>query len=466
VRTWTLTRIVVALLALAPSVAAAQPDRWLELRSPHFVVVSNAGEEKARSVARELERAREVFRGILDTARSDARRPVVVLAVRNEDGLGELLPQFLERKGPRPAAAYWMGPHEHHLALRADVSADERARRVFHEYVHLLTHLNVPDPPAWLDEGLSELWGTVVVEGGTVEVGRPAPDHLKTLRARRAWIPLDELLAMDAPDARDSKRVSMFYAQSWALTHCLVLGACLDRTGGAAASLELAPPAYVDELREGTGPIDAARLAFGDLAALEETLSEYVRAGRFRALRIVAHPQDGEDDPAEAGRDDARALTPAEALVIRAGFLMDGERPAAALPLLTEALRLEPGDPAVLEMMGRYHFQRNEPTEAVRWFDRAIESERVGYIAHYYRAILARTLPGEVSEEDHLRRAVTLNDAFAPAYARLAGVLARDDRPAEAVEAARRAVELEPENAAYRRLVESLVEPARGTTGA
>jgi hypothetical protein len=42
--------------------------------------------------------------------------------------------------------------------LRVDAPDRERSRRVLHEYVHLLTHANVPDLPAWLDEGISEFW--------------------------------------------------------------------------------------------------------------------------------------------------------------------------------------------------------------------------------------------------------------------------------------------------------------------
>ena len=87
--------IALALLALPGSVREArQPDRWLEARSRHFVVISNAGEKQARRVSLEFERVRTMLQRALTDAPVDVGQPVVVLAVDNEDSLRELLPQF------------------------------------------------------------------------------------------------------------------------------------------------------------------------------------------------------------------------------------------------------------------------------------------------------------------------------------------------------------------------------------
>jgi len=45
---------VSATLAAQPRQARA-PDPWVEVRSPHFTVISNAGESRARSVAWQFE---------------------------------------------------------------------------------------------------------------------------------------------------------------------------------------------------------------------------------------------------------------------------------------------------------------------------------------------------------------------------------------------------------------------------
>ena len=425
--------VVLPTLCGAP-LHARDVDRWLELRSRHFTVVSNTGEEETRRVALEFERVRAMLLRALTNARVDPRQPVVVLAVNDEDSLRELLPQYWERKGQRPVAAYWGGPHGHCIVLRMNAPEHERHRRVLHEYVHLLTHANVPDLPAWLDEGLSEFWGTAVVQDDAVEVGRSAPHNLKVFQAQRSWIPLDELLAMErAPDARDKQRLSLFYAQSWALVHHLMLG-------GSSTNLELAPSRDL-----------------GNLSQLKADLGQYVRGGRFRAVRIEL-PQPEAESP---DRDEdlglrVRALAPAQSLAIRAGCLVDGERPVAALPLLTRALATDPNEASVLETLGSFHFQQNNPLGAAQWFDRAIATGSASHLAYFYRAILAGPVPDQVlggqpvRADEYLRRAIDLDPGFAPAYVRLAALYTRQaDRLEAALPLMRRATELEPENAAY-----------------
>jgi tetratricopeptide (TPR) repeat protein len=441
------------------ALAAPKTSSWLEARSPHFVVVSNAGEEQARHVVLDFERVRTMLSRVLAGATVDVRQPVVVLAVDDERRLKEVLPQFWERRGQRPVAAYWGGPHQHHIVLRVDAAPRERYRRIVHEYMHLLMHANVPDLPAWLDEGLSEFWGAAVVQDGGVEVGQPAQHHLKVLRGRRPWIPLDELVAMDgAPDARDRRRLTLFYAQAWALAHYLILG-------GSPSDIELVPSKYIEALRQHE-KVQAARSAFGSLPDLERSLRAYVRDGSFRAVRFeIPRRQNGSSEANSTEEVRVRSLPPAEALAVRARFLVDGKRSAAALPLLKEAVRLDSRESSALETFGYFHFQQNQPVEAARWFESAIASGSASYLAYYYRAILEATVPsqspgdvpltsaahrGLARAEDYLRRAIDLNPAFAPAYTRLAGLYASEaGRLQDALPLLRRATELEPDFAVH-----------------
>jgi tetratricopeptide (TPR) repeat protein len=423
---------------------------WIELRTPHFTVVSDATETDARRVALEFEQARGLLQHANFNARFDSRDPVVVLAVSGEDALRELLPQFWERRGPRPAAAYWRGPYRHCVAVRTDTSDHELFRRVLHEYVHLLTHATVPDLPVWLDEGVSEFWSSAIVHGDALEVGQPVPQDLRRLK-RRPWIPLDELLAMERLPEGDTERLPLFYAQSWAVVHYLMLG-------GPSVHLELAPA------------IDSAALP-----QLESALAAYVSAGRFRTIRIEARATSKSDDRITRNDDPVRVLPPATALAIRAGCIAEGERANAALPLLTRALAENPDDASVLETLGYVHFQRNEPDLAASAFDRAIASGSGSHLAYFYRAILAGSVPNRlpegpaISAADYLRQAIALNPDFAASYSRLAALYAQN-RPDEALPLAQRATELEPDDPAFwvdlGRLLVSLRRPAEARTAA
>ena len=90
--------LLVLLVHFSAVVTAAGNDTWIEIRSPHFVVVSNAEEKKARRTAGDFERIRAVFLSALEDTR-DESETVVILAVKNEDSLKELLPAYWGRKG-------------------------------------------------------------------------------------------------------------------------------------------------------------------------------------------------------------------------------------------------------------------------------------------------------------------------------------------------------------------------------
>ena len=55
------------------------PDTWVEVRSGHFVVASNAGESEARRIALEFERVRGIFHAAFPKFRVDPAQPIVIL---------------------------------------------------------------------------------------------------------------------------------------------------------------------------------------------------------------------------------------------------------------------------------------------------------------------------------------------------------------------------------------------------
>ncbi len=68
-------------------------ERWVEVRSTHFVVESNAGESEARRIALEFERVRRIFLGAFAKFRVDPAQPIVILATRDEATMKMLAPE-------------------------------------------------------------------------------------------------------------------------------------------------------------------------------------------------------------------------------------------------------------------------------------------------------------------------------------------------------------------------------------
>jgi hypothetical protein len=87
---------------------------------------------------------------------------------------------------------------------------------------------------------------------------------------------LDDLLSVDrqSPLYNEKDRRSVFYAQSWALTHW-ILRSQPDKTKALFA--------YLDRVSEGGQPMAAWKEAFGS-ANVERELEVYVRQHSFQAV--------------------------------------------------------------------------------------------------------------------------------------------------------------------------------------
>jgi hypothetical protein len=82
-------RVLVFLIFLSAPLTATARDSgapWLELKSPHFVVLTDSNEKQARHVAGQLERMRAVFHTLFPEATGDSGSPIVVLALRDKKG--------------------------------------------------------------------------------------------------------------------------------------------------------------------------------------------------------------------------------------------------------------------------------------------------------------------------------------------------------------------------------------------
>jgi hypothetical protein len=71
-------------LNLIPHWALAT-ENWCEVRSPHFIVNSNAGEKEARRIANQFEEIRSVYLLSFPSLHVDFGKPFIIIGVKNED---------------------------------------------------------------------------------------------------------------------------------------------------------------------------------------------------------------------------------------------------------------------------------------------------------------------------------------------------------------------------------------------
>ncbi len=426
------------MMAMPGAAAAAKEAAWIEVRTPHFIVSSDAGQKQARRVADQFEQIRGVFHAAFPSLRVDPGYPVLILAAKNEDSLKALLPGYWEVKGRvHPAGLYVSGAEKHYVALRVDATGKNPYHAIYHEYTHSLTDLNFRELPLWLSEGLAEFYGNTTVEEKEVRLGQFDEGHLLLLQQSRL-LPIEELLRVDhnSPHYNEANRASVFYAESWAVVHYLMVEPDAVKAGYLRKFLA----AY-----SATGDQNAAAAqAFGDLKLFIKRIDAYVHQTVFHYARIKS--------PAELHEKDVqvRPLPAAEATALRGDFYVQTGRFAEAKTTLEEAARLDPKLGAGHESLGYYYYRRNQFDEAAREFAEAARMDSHSFVALYFHALLSSRLGGFSPEKAaeiraSLQKAIQLNPNFAPAYAALSSFqLMRGGSRDQALASALRAGQLEP----------------------
>lgn len=440
------TLLTFAVLSLAPPAAISADEAkevWVEVRSPNFAVSSNAGEKQARHVAQQFEEIRGVFHAAFPKLRLDPGKPILILAAKNENTMKALLPGYWEQKGHvHPAGIYIPGEEKHYVALRLDTETENPFHALYHEYTHALIHLNFSGLPAWLDEGLAEFYGNTVINGKDIQTGKADKSHLYLLQQSKL-IPVDVLLQVDhtSPYYNEQNRASVFYAESWALVHFLLLDP--------EARKQQLLTHFLQAWEKSGNQVEAAKQSFGDLTKFGRQIEAYARQRSFYLANIKSSVQSDEKSYA------SRALPPGESLALRGDFYLHTNRMPEALATLEAAVKEDPTLAAAHESLGSYYFRRQDMDNAAKELKRATELDSKSFLTYYYSAVLnlreARGMPEEWPKaEASLEKAIALNPSFAPAYASLATLYSmRQEGQEKALTAARHAAELEPGTLSY-----------------
>src|SRR5207245_9961958 len=182
---------------LLTSGCALTAENWVEVRSPHFIVATNASEKEARKVADQFEQIRAMFHSAFATFQVDLPQPIVILAAKNQTTMKQLLPEEWEVKGHiHHAGMYQPGEDKDYVILRLDPGGDNPFHTLYHEYTHALLRLNVSNLPIWLHEGLAEFYGNSTLGDKEHKTGTIDPGHLYLLHPSEP-IPHETQLDLD-----------------------------------------------------------------------------------------------------------------------------------------------------------------------------------------------------------------------------------------------------------------------------
>jgi tetratricopeptide (TPR) repeat protein len=431
-------------------------DNWRSVRTNNLFVIGNADPEKLRQVAAWLEFFHSAFGRLVSRNVLDASVPTTVILFRDEASFTPFKPLYQGR--PANVAGFFQpGEDLNYIAISLDAGERDPFSTAFHEYVHLHLRDNVPNTPLWLNEGLAEFYGTMQFAGGEVTLGAPLNHYIRLLRDQE-MLPLASLFSIgtNSPHYNEQEKSGIFYGQSWALVHYLMLG------GGNNRQEQFRR--FLSQISRGDAPARALEDSFGmTLAAVENELKAYVRRGEFASLRIASADPEAYASYTAMQRT---SLTEAEANFYLGDLLFHINREADAERYLKQAIALDPKLLQAHAALGLIYVYQRKYADAKKHLQRATESQQ-SYLIHYlYAFVLSREAVnsnGRITDyspesaalmREHLLKSIKLSSSYAPSHYLLALVdVVTNERLDEALEMAQKARQLAPGKTSYALLV-------------
>ena len=352
----------------APRVSAK--DDWISVRSKNFLLIGNARQKQIRQVAGRLEQFREVFTHLFPKAVIGTPVPTTVVVFKNDSSYRPFKPNA------STAGYFQSGEDVNYITLTLDANRPQDSFEIiFHEYTHLMVRETLGTVPTWFSEGLAEYYSTFrISDDQKVVLGNPIPSHIYLLRERRL-LPLRTLFQVDqkSPYYNEREKQSIFYAESWALLHYLILGKDGARANQVGAFIEaLGRNVPVDEAFQQTFSMT--------FESMEKELQDYVKNDRYPIVTRQLSRKLASEIEMEVA-----ALSEAQTQAYLGDLLLHSNR-ADAEVYLKKALELDPDLAMAHASMGILRVREGKADEALRSLEKAVAADSQNYLIHYYYA--------------------------------------------------------------------------------
>jgi tetratricopeptide (TPR) repeat protein len=430
-----------ATLSAAPRVSAAEPQ-WIEIQSPHFSVITDAGEKRGREVAMRFEQMRAVFGALMTKANVNIPIPLQIVAFRNTKELRQIAPLW---HGKPIQLAGLFEPGQDRSFIMLDMSVENPWTVVFHEYAHqLMNGVLTAEVDPWFEEGFAEYFSSIEVDSKEARVGKIPSEEYEILQ-QQGMMKIADLFKIQHNSStynENGGRRTVFYAESGMLAHYLYDNNLIPKLA-----------TYFTLKIDKNMPVeDAIQQSFGMSASqFDKELRNYVSGNRYRYYPIPNPPNIVSKDYA------MKPLRSTDAKAVVADIhLHSPDYHEKAVDEFQEILKEEPNNAAACRGLGYAYLQKQDFGRAGEYFKRAAQGDSKDPRVHYYSALLMSNegplagnseLPQMTKE---LEAAIVLDPSFADAYALLAFARMRaGDRPG-ALSMMLRAVSLSPRNENYR----------------
>lgn len=210
-----IVRLVAVTVALALASVAQAAPAWLKAETPRFTIYSMGSERDLRNYAERVELMDAVFWEVYGLQRPPpSPRKLPIYLVDKPATLRQVAP-FLNDN----VVGFYSSGRDAVFAM--GLAQDGNDYVLLHEYAHHLMLQNFPyGYPAWLVEGYAEYFMGTTIEDSSIKVGFAPRGRSYELNSQ-LWFPWETILTKRVSDIPPG-RASLFYAQSWLLTHYLM----------------------------------------------------------------------------------------------------------------------------------------------------------------------------------------------------------------------------------------------------
>ncbi len=414
-----------AALLLAPAVARGGPVVWTRIQSDNFELITSAGEKKGREVILYFERVQAVFEKILKS-KDTSPLPVRVVVFRTKK-------EFEPFRIHESTGAFYMSSRDRDYIIMSGGGVEDYPIAL-HEYTHLLLRHGKQKVPLWLNEGLAELYSSLTPQGKRVMIGSLHPGRMQVLD-REKWIPLSRLVDVEqkSPEYTDKKLAGMFYAESWALTHMLMLQ----------DNYRKEMPKLLNAFDAGKTPAEAFQAAYGvPLDHIDKVLRGYVRGDRFNAGFF-----DVTFDKAQK-EVEATALTAYEGDILLAELFLGAGKLDEARRMYEALSNQQPNHPEAFEALGYLELHGGNHEAGRQYLARAVALGSKNPRAYRDYATLLESGGNHGPELKRvLEKALSLEPDSVELRMRLARSFLRNDEFAQALQEYRKIQKVTPEQA-------------------